>query len=279
MVATNDRALEYVAIVDEAIGPDQADTKIIKSVTNPNGLNFVRFESCIQSFGKRNRNKRLWMSKWLKEMLQAEHIIEELDKGTLAGESGHPVPATGNVTLQRIVTIDPNNISHRFMKFDWKANDSLLYAVVETLDDGAGGPGYKFMRHILQGLQPAFSLRSVVPQRKNPDGSIDVVGAGRLVTYDRVIGPSHKEAYMNKEVPVENVQTLPDLNVVMESFAFDMLEHSDKIRKIIDGMDPIMESASIDPTNATMSIKTGNGDRLIIAPEMKYRHAINNLFL
>lgn len=277
MVETNDRSLDYFAVVDEAIAPEENDTKIIKSV-NQNGLNYVRFESYVQSFGRRNRNKRLWMGKVLKEMIQAEHVVEELNRGTLAGENGHPVPATGNVSLSRIVTIDPNNIAHRFLSFKWNADDTLLSAVVETLDDGVGGPGYKFMRHILQGLQPAFSLRSVVPQRKNPDGTIDVVGAGRFVTYDRVIGPSHKEAYINNDIPIKNVQTLPDLNTVLEGFTMDMIEHSEKIKRIIDHMEPIMESATVDVENATMSIKTGSGDRLIIAPEMKFRHAIADLF-
>ena len=115
----------------------------------------------------------------------------------------------------------------------------------------------------------------MVPQRKNPDGSKDVIGVGRMICYDRVYLPSHEKAYMDVDMPVSQVVTKPEYKVVMESFADHVMSHSDKIRSIIDDMEPAMESASFDPKTNLMSVKTEEG-RIFVAPEMKYRKEIHN---
>lgn len=274
---TSDKELVYYAIADESITPDQADVKIVKHV-EANGLNFLRFNACLQSFGQRNRNRRLWPSAPVRSMIESSQVQELIRHGTFVGESGHPVPAVGEVTASRIVTIDPERISHRITELQWKDGDRLLYGTVETLDDGPGSPGFKFMRHILQGLDPSFSLRSIVPQRRNPDGTVDVVGPGRLVSYDRVILPSHAEAYINTEIPIQNVHSAPELNTALEAYGIDLMERSEKVNRILDGLRPVMESATIDPTNGFMTVRTEDHNRIILAPEMKYRQEIANFF-
>ena len=147
--------------------------------------------------------------------------------------------------------------------------------MVETLDEGPGTPGNRMMRNILQGIVPAFSLRALVPQHKNADGSIDVVGVGRMVCYDRVYLPSHESAYMDVEIPVKNVVTKPKFETVMESFTEYVMEHSDKIRGIVDAMEPVMESANYDPKTGLVGVKTAEG-HVFIAPETKYRNEIQS---
>lgn len=269
----NDEYLDYFAVLEQT-SPENPDVKILETYQNPNGLNYLRFNTCLQSFGHRNRNRRLWTSKVMKIMLSAPHVPELLNRGGIPGENGHPVPPTGNVTMERILTIDPEKICHVIKGFDWRGE--LLYGTIETLDEGPGSSGYKFMRNILQGMDPSFSLRSVVPQRKNADGSIDVTGPGRFITFDRVILPSHEEAYIDKSIPIKNIVTKPQFQTVMEGFTDFMISNSEKVKRIIDKSEPVLESAQI--TNEGMlTINTEKEGRLFIAPELKYRNEISDV--
>ncbi len=258
----------------EQTSPENNKIEIMSEV-NSNTLSFLRFSTCLQSFNGRNRNRRLWKADQVRTMLNDTIPQELIAKGAFVGENGHPTPSSGKVTIERILTIDPNNCSHRIISLDWKS-PTMLHGVVETLDEGPGTPGYKFMRNILQGIIPSFSLRSVVPQSKNADGSTDVIGPGRLVCYDRVYVPSHGEAYMDVEVPVKNVVTKSKFEAVMEAYCDFATSHSDKFRKIIDDMEPAMESAYIDTNSKMIAIKTADG-HAFIAPETKYRNEISSI--
>lgn len=273
--------LNYYVVVESDI-PDDVQKKsfeLLKDGRLANGLNFVRFRSCLQSFGKRNRNTRLWTSNIMKTMIDAPHIHELMDRaGGIPGENGHPIPATGQVTMERIITIDPNNMSHLVKSFEWSADSRLLFGTIETLDQGEGTPGNRFMMNILQGMIPSFSLRSLVPQRRNKDGSIDVTGPGRFITYDRVILPSHEEAYMDQSIPVRNIIKKNTFDTCMESFTELILDRSEKVNRILDGMHPVYESAHIDQ-NGNLSIATEASGHVIIPVEKNYKMDIQNFML
>ena len=269
----DDNFLDYSIVIESNTEPNQGFEIIGEGKDANNGLSFLRFKSCLQTFGNRNRNRRLWLSKFMKPMINAPEVQELLRNGGVPGEAGHPVPSTGEVTMERILTIDPNNISHVIKEFIW-ATDNKLDGIIETIDDG-NGPGDKFKRHIMQGLPVSFSTRSIIPQRKNLDGSTDQLGPGRYVTSDRVFIPSHKEAYIDKAIPVKNVCQKDHFETVMESYVSYVANSSDKINRIIDKMDPVMESASMDK-NGMLSIKTKEGTAFIY-PENKYRREFADL--
>jgi len=268
MPSFNSDYLDYYAVIEQS-SPDNSNMQILNS-----GTNFLRFRAGLQSFGHLNRNRRLWISSTMKQMLASPHVAELLSKGGIPGENGHPVPTVGQVTMERILTIDPNNMSHVIKSFEW--NGEILYGIIDTLDEGPGSAGYKFMKNIEQGMDPSFSLRSVVPQRKNADGSITVTGPGRFVTYDRVILPSHEEAYIDKSVPIKNIITKDKFETVMESFTDLVLMNSDKVKRIIDNAEPALESAQI-TKEGMLTINTENEGKLFIKPEMKYRKEISGL--
>lgn len=254
-------------IVMEATSPEGRNIQNMQEVKE-NGLNFLRFSACLQDFNGYNRNRRKWPAQVIKTMSEAPEVQELIRRGSFVGEQGHPVPSTGKVSVERIMNIDPNRTSHRITKLYWpKPNE--LHGIIETLDEGPGTPGVKMMRNILQGIQPAFSLRSMVPQRRNADGTIDVIGPGRMICYDRVYLPSHEGAYMDVDVPVKNVVTKPEFETVMESFTQHVMAHSDKIRSIVDKMDPVMESAEFDAKAGLVGVNTKEG-RVFVAPETKY---------
>ncbi len=261
-----DQYMDYYAVMEQT-SPQNQKIEILHE-GHENGLNFLRFSACLQDFYGRNRNRRLWKLEQIRTMAAQSNVTELMRMGSFVGENGHPVPDSAPVTLERIVTIDPNNTSHRVLSLDFKGQE--LHGVVETLDEGVGSPGYRFMRNIQQGIIPAFSLRSLVPQRKNPDGTTDVLGPGRMICYDRVYLPSHTKAYMDVDIPVKNIVTKGRFETVMESFTDYVMGHSDKIRGIIDDLDPVMESVSIDK-NGIASIHTKEMGRIFVKPENKYQ--------
>lgn len=257
---------DYAIVIESATEPSKVE--ILKDE-----LNFLRFRTCLQTFNVRNRNRRLWLSKWAKPMIAAEEVQEMLREGGVPGENGHPVPDSAPVTIERVLTIDPKLISHVIKEFIWKA-ENQLDGIIETIDDG-DGYGDKFRRNILQGLPVSFSTRSLIPQRRNPDGTIDQLGPGRYVTSDRVFVPAHKEAYIDKSIPIKEVCKKSHFEQVMESYSQFVFQRSDKINRIMDGMDPVMESATMSK-NGLMSVRTEDGI-VGIYPEMKYRREMADI--
>lgn len=235
-------------VVMEKSSPEEYKISNVESIKDGRGVNFLRFKAVLQTFdGKRNRNKRLWNGKMVKAATEAEVPQEMLKYGGIPGEAGHPVPMTGEVTVERIATIDPNNVSHFFKSLSWEKNDTMLTAIVETACDG-NGPGEKLRLRTLQGITPAFSTRALIPQKVNADGTIDQVGVGRWITADNVYGPSHVGAYADRSFPITEVtRNSKDLKYAVEAcFGFSL--ETDK------ALEAIMDAYDIDPFSNKTSI-------------------------
>lgn len=167
-------------------------------VFDKSGLFYLRFDTVLQTFDTFNRNRRNYDSGAMKTSLfQASHLTELMTEGSWCGEAGHP----DTEEVRRILTIDPQCTSHRITKI-WMEG-TVLYGTVETLDDNAHGT--RFTKNILQGMTPAFSLRALASLTKRSDGSAFMKSRAHVVTYDRVILPSHKEAYRDKSKPIQTV--------------------------------------------------------------------------
>ena len=167
--------------------------EIVKSVNAPN-MFYVTFKSCLQSFDCFNRNKRNYALNAMTEAIKADHIRELIAKGTWTGENGHP----DSTDIKRILSIDPTKICHRICDVEFRGK--LLYRTIETLNDDIWGK--QFSKHILQGLEASFSLRALAAIQKLPDGRGIIKTKPHIVTYDRVVLPSHREAYMETDKPV-----------------------------------------------------------------------------
>ena len=190
-------------IMESAMEPMQP--KIIETVNDPN-MFFVRFRTCLQSFDCFNRNKRNYNLRPMMEAIKADHIQELLYKGTWCGENGHP----DSTDIKRILSIDLTKICHRIIDVEFVGN--LLYGTIETLNDDAWGK--QFAKHILQGLHPSFSLRALAAITKLDGGRGMIKTKPHIVTYDRVILPSHREAYMDNSKPITLVQTATEAATV-----------------------------------------------------------------
>lgn len=267
-----DNKYEYYAVMEEST-PDDAKAIILDECKTNGEISYLRFRQCLQSFGKRNRNKRLWQASHIRDSLKHPWVVQHLEKkGGLPGENGHPCADSGELSMERLCKIDPKNICLLLKSYSFENNDTLLFGVVETIDDG-DGPGNKLMRNIFQGMQPAVSCRTLVPQKKNPDGTIDVMGPGRLICYDRVFTPSHEEAFMDVKAGITAVTTTAPKKTkfVTESPAYECalkdlkdyaVTKSDSTRFILDGLDVCMEDSFIDK-DGFFSASTNEG-RLFI---------------
>lgn len=272
---------DYYAVMESAVPSDirRQEFKIIGEGKSQVGksLNFLRFQACLMSVGQRNRNRRLWQKQHLDVMMQAPHILDYFANGGLPGESNHPIPMTGKLTPERLVTIDTNNMA--ILVKDWWWVGNRLMGVVETLDQGEGTPGNRMMMNMLQGVVPAFSARTMVPQRRNPDGSIDVIAPGRMVCFDRVNGPSCPDAYLDVSVPVKNIVTKSKFDNAMENFTAFVAEHSDATKYALDSLIPAMEAATITEAGLlTVPVQANENDisAVIVPVERNLRKSISD---
>lgn len=269
--------------------------KIIRTVNEPN-LFYVTFESCLQSFDCFNRNRRNYTLSAMKEGFTGEHVRELLYKGTWCGENGHP----DSNDVKRILSIDMTKICHRICDVEFRGN--LLYGTIETLNDEMWGR--QFTMHVLQGLHPSFSLRALAAITKLPDGRGVIKTKPHIVTYDRVILPSHREAYLDNSKPITIVKTgtMEAASSIYSEESFNPAEEN----SFADTVHPISESAIPDALSyiaeesarfkeltafyndnwgeisllneSTVAIKGEDNTRLIINLEDYIRQDISDLF-
>lgn len=192
----------FATIIMEAVTPEDAPRPKILFVKDQKDMFYCRFEAILQSFNCWNRNKRWYDESAMLAGLSAPHIQELMHYGTFVGENGHP----DTDSVQRTLSIDPKCICHRVLGY--RVENHNLYGTVETLNDDLWGK--QMTKQILQGMIPSFSLRALAPLTKAPDGRVMCKSQPHIVAYDRVILPSHKEAYMNLGKPVSMHESIAE---------------------------------------------------------------------
>lgn len=147
----------------------------------------VTIEATMQDLGVKNRNGRIYDKSDLSPQMTCERTTELIKSGNFFGEAGHPM----TTELSRQSTIDPNNIAHNMSKIWIEGN------IVKAHTRGTpNAQGELFNNLILEGTKPSFSLRALGTVANTPRGA--EVKNIKLITYDWVVFPSHKKAYMSK---------------------------------------------------------------------------------
>ena len=284
----NTKSFQYYAVIEEAPRGDEQKFEIIGDPKSENSeSNYIEWRQCLLSFGNYNRNGRKWVANHFRQTLMHPWFRQQLyEKGGVPGEAGHPIIQTqgAKLSMERLLTIDPDNMCLVLKSIEWDG-ENACYGVLQTLDDG-NGPGDKFRRSILQGLIPSVSVRSIVPQAKTPDGHIDVVGPGRVICWDRVIYPSDPTAFADCsksfEITNKKVNKLSgasessvSIGISLDEIAGDIYNLSDNCKYVLDGLEPAMESATID-SSGLFSVGTANG-HVFIPLEDSLRRDINHL--
>lgn len=265
-----DNLLDYTVLM-ESVSEPQIEILSDKPIKTPAGttVDYLRFKSRLQSFGKRTLNGRLWPVKIVRQMMEAPIPMRMLkQRGGIPCEEGHPVPDSGQATVERIMTIKPEKMCCVVKEHIWDG-EKAVDGIIDTLDD-AGGPGTRMRNRILQGIVPAFSVRCLVPQRKNPDGTVDVIGVGSFVCHDHVIIDACEDCFMTDGVPLKQIVHTNNIQLATESFTNMLLESSEKVSRIVSDLYPAMESAHMSE-NGILSVKTEKEGQIFIRPEAKYR--------
>jgi hypothetical protein len=250
---------------------------------NKNGMTYVIFETVFQSFGVKNRNKRIYDGDAVMASWNAPHIQELVRKKSFVSEYGHPL----DQSMSRITQIDPTRICGRINSYYRSGN--LLKGEFETFDDGACGT--MLTRRILQGLEPAFSVRMLAKLTRTKDGTMLMNQPGHLVTADCVILPSHMEAYRDESKSINIVnkaitesagmeitedQYYDMVFAVNEAMFTDFIKEESKNFKLVKSVEEVIgDSLQLTKDLNNIILKEGT-DTYYIKVEDKIKHDIRN---
>ena len=243
-----DIALMYLA---EQTSPDDYTLKNL-SIVEKMGALWASFEAILHSFDVMNRNRRMYDGDnvW-KCIVSNERIQDGIRKHGWFGEMDHPGQDYTNMALtaERVQKISMGNRSHIIINPYRK--DNLLLSKIETCAGTEVGQG--MARDIVQGLIPSFSCRSIA-QMKYVNGK-PYVEVKKIITYDWVLYPSHREAEMitkptvhagKEKVLLESANTGSTFMEYSKDFYVPMSEFSDFKEFLMesdDNMKIVVESA------------------------------------
>ena len=248
-----------------------------------NGMTYVIFETVFQSFGVKNRNKRIYDGDAVMASWNAPHIQELIRKKSFVSEYGHPL----DQSMHRVTQIDPARICGRINSYYRSGN--LLKGEFETFDDGACGT--MLTRRILQGMEPAFSVRMLAKLSRTKDGTMLMNTPGHLVTADCVILPSHMEAYRDetKNISVVNKAITESAGAdittdqyrdmvfaINEAMFTDFIKEESKNFKLVKNVEEVIgDTFKLTKDLNNIIIKEGT-DTYYVKVEDKIKHDIRN---
>lgn len=241
----------------------------------------VLAEGTLQEADALNRNKRCYAHADLAREIAAPRQRELLKSGNMYGEAGHPMATD----LRRQSTIDPDNIQVMYTKF-WMDGNLVKGNFMGTFN----ALGEEFDKSLRFGCKPSFSLRAL-GTIKNENGKAYVRNL-KLITYDRVIYPSHIKAYTDKiiseSVEIDNeVITIPRGNEVYVKEGYQLvspinnksvvdyiLQESSNLNTIINNFDTFYESIDVSKDGRCVTLVDKNYDTIVIPVEDYVRRSI-----
>lgn len=161
---------------------------------------YLTFEAVLQSFGVKNRNRRMYDAANVMDRIENDDQIQSmLRQNSWMGEIDHPAPTKQGeeLTMQRISNPDLKLTSHYVRKPHLE--DNLLVANIQT--DSGTEHGMNMAIKIVDGkIIPCFSAR-VLGELQNKRG-MPLVFVKKLICYDWVLYPSHPEAMARINQPM-----------------------------------------------------------------------------
>lgn len=244
-----------------------------------NGLLYVKFDTVLQTFNVKNRNKRKYDGDAIMESLAADHVQELIREGSFVSEYGHPL----DQNMSRVSQIDPARVCGRINSY--YRNGDFLRGEFESFDDG--GLGTVLTRRILQRMNPAFSLRAIAPLSVDRNGDKVMKSRAHIVAFDVVVLPSHKEAYRDKtkelqicresmELDLKNATRDEVVFALNESMITDFIKDESKNVKLIQNVcEVIPESIKVTPDLKHIILKEGT-DTFFVKTEDKIKQDIQS---
>lgn len=230
-------------------------------------------EVILQEANEKNRNGRFYDSNELFPQITAPRTQELIKHGELRAENGHPL----SKDIQRQSTIDPNNTVAIFLKL-WTDGNFIKAHARGTNNE----KGEEFNQDLLDGFTPAWSLRAL--------GSIINTGRGaevknpKLITWDRVIYPSHPRAYTQGIVSESSSIVLPKddpgmLIPITNNQVIDYIKHeSANLRQVMETFEIFYDNIELvnERFNPQVKLTSRDGNIYVVNLETYLQNEIQN---
>ena len=230
-------------------------------------------EVILQEANEKNRNGRFYDSNELFPQITAPRTQELIQHGELRAENGHPL----SKDIQRQSTIDPNNTVAIFLKL-WTDGNFIKAHARGTNNE----KGEEFNQDLLDGFSPAWSLRAL--------GSIINTGRGaevknpKIITWDRVIYPSHPRAYTQGIVSESSSLVVPNndpgmLIPITNNQVIDYIKHeSANLRQVMETFEIFYDNIELvnERFNPQVKLTSRDGNIYVINLETYLQNEIQN---
>lgn len=268
---SNNTSIGYVILESAPIEVPEA------RVITDNGKRVIG-EGIIQTAEEENRNGRCYLHADLLREITCPRTMELLSTGNMLAENGHPM----DTSMVRQQTIEPNNTVARFLKI-WMEGNNVMAHFKGTNND----KGEEFDQDLREGIKPSWSLRALGSLSNR--GGRNIVENLRVVTWDRVIFPSHPHAYttrlvtesasMNVKAAIARAEEMNKngmlIPITNESVLSYIKTESANISSLLSQIDFMYESTKlIKPNQVQLVAKTG--DIFIVNLENHISNEIQN---
>lgn len=163
-----------------------------KTTSEYQGRFYVTFEAVLQSFGVMNRNKRCYDANNIMSCINRDEFVQDqLQRKQWIGEIDHPASdIIGQELSMNRITVPKKEMSSHYIR-NPRLDGNLLKATIQS--DSGTEHGMNMATSVVDaGIIPAFSAR-VLGSLRNQGGR-PTVDVKRVITYDWVMFPSHKDA-------------------------------------------------------------------------------------
>lgn len=237
--------------------------------------NRIIVECILQSLNRKNRNGRWYSTSEMDPELNSSRIQELIKTGNFKGECGHP----SSKDIIRQQTVDPGNVQIKILKL-WREGDLIKAYVCGTQNQ----LGEDFNNDILAGELPSYSLRALGVVETSSRGA--EVKNIKIICWDRVIYPSHPEAYTIRAVTESGIAIVqnkiylkkddPGLiaPITNESVINYIKEQSCNIKAIKESFDIYYDSITLLPNKRSVQLNDKNGNIIIVNLESYIQNEI-----
>lgn len=252
--------------------------------------NKVTGTGIIQTLEDENRNGRIYQLKDMKPEVEGDRIQKELiPTGNMRGHDGHP--ASTELSIQSV--INPTLCSVKYKRI-WIEGNEIHADFCGTNNE----LGKAFNADLLDGDRPSFSLRALGSVDRERNGKCYVRNI-RIITWDRVIYPSHKRAYMSGLVTSKNEAAIMEaagynsndfeltngkktlnegvlIPIINQQVVDYIKQESANVKSIINTFDTLYESAIIVNGGKQVQLSLASGDKMVVNLEQYIADEIMN---
>lgn len=266
----NNTSIGYVILESAPI--DIPEAKVISD----NGKRVIG-EGIIQTAEEENRNGRCYLHADLLREINCPRTNELLSTGNMLSENGHPM----DTNMVRQQTIEPNNTVARFLKI-WMEGNNVMAQFKGTNN----ALGEEFDQDLREGVRPSWSLRALGSLANK--GGRNVVENLRVITWDRVIYPSHPNAYTTRLVTESSISVKAAVDraermnkngmlipITNDSVMSYLKTESANIKSLISQIDFMYESAQL-VGNRQVQLVAKTGDIFVVNLEHHIANEIQN---